>query len=310
MKNPAKNWTALAESLELPDGKFKMESLKKKILEKKELKGVPSDFLNNFLEEYKLKNPKIFKKLEEKNYNEKSKEFDEIKKAIRKKIRTVHGVFAKKQLSREKKRKYIVELRNATPKKRAEIIKEIIESHQSTFERINGYRALYAKIFENPSLKRGINKILDLGCGYNPFTYSYLECSPKYFAVDINKDDSEFIQDYFNLENIDGKSVTLDLTEENSLKIVDEESQNSDICLMLKLLDSLESKRKGSSEELFKHIHSKLIVVSFPLKTIGGKGEIKGKRRWFERIKNNKKYEIEEFDAENEKYYLLKQDNS
>jgi 16S rRNA (guanine(1405)-N(7))-methyltransferase len=290
--------------------KNKMDHLKNKILEKKELKGLNSDFLDKFLEEYKIKNPKKFKILEEKNYNEKSKEFNEIKKIIRKKVRELHGVFAKNQIGQEKKQRYLSELKNADNKKKEEIITKILESHQSTFERMNDYPLLYKRILENYGQKRKIEKIIDLGCGYNPFAYSYLKCSPKYFAVDINKDDSEFIQNYFDLNKIDGKSVTLDLTEKNNLKIIEEESKTSDVCFMFKLLDSLESKQRGSSEELFKHVLSELIVVSFPLKTIGGRKEIKGKRKWFDKIKNNKKYKIEIFALENEIYYLLKQANS
>jgi 16S rRNA (guanine(1405)-N(7))-methyltransferase len=286
-----------------------MENLKNKILNKKELKGIPFDFLDEFLEEYKNKNPKVFKKLEEKDFNEKSKEFDEIKKAIRKRIRTIHGVFAKKNLGLEKKEKYIIELKNASEQEKAEIIKNILESHQSTFERMTAYSDLYKRIFEYYGVKNkilDIKKIIDLGCGYNPFAYSYLECSPKYFAVDINEDDSQFIQKYFDLVNIDGKSTTLDLTKEDNLKTIDEQSQGSDVCFMFKLLDSLESKKKKSSEKLFEHVHSKLIVVSFPLKTISGKNDIKGKRKWFDKIKNDKKYVSEEFILENEIYYLLK----
>jgi 16S rRNA (guanine(1405)-N(7))-methyltransferase len=90
------------------------------------------------------------------------------------------------------------------------------------------------------------------------------------------------------------------------LKIIDIESKNSDVCFMFKLLDSLESKKRWSSEKLFEHVNSKLIIVSFPLKTISGKNEIKGKRKWFEKIKKDKKYVVEEFMFENEIYYLLR----
>lgn len=287
-----------------------MEILKKKILEKKELSGLPHDFLDKFLVEYKLKYPKKFSILEEKNYNEKSKEFEEIKKAIRKKIRGVHGVFAKTPLSEQKRKKIISCLKNADSKKKQEIINKILESHQSTFERKNSYNALYSKILENYSNKNNLKKILDLGCGYNPFSYQYLSLAPEYFAVDINKEDAEFIQEFFSLTKIKGKCVTLDLTEDKNMKIIDAESKNSDICLALKLLDSLESKKRGASKTLLMNINSDLIVVSFALKTISGKNNIEGKRTWFWKIIEEGNYFVEEFDLENEKYYLLKRANS
>lgn len=97
-----------------------MENLKRIILEKRELKGVDGAFLDNFLEEYRLKNPKKFEILKKKKYNKKSKEFDEIKKAIRKKMRTVHGVFAKNQINPKKKKEvsFYAEERRRRRKKR------------------------------------------------------------------------------------------------------------------------------------------------------------------------------------------------
>lgn len=286
-----------------------MEKLKNKILEKKELKGVDSSFLDQFLNEYKSKKPKAFKILEEKNFNEKSKEFDDIKKAVRKRMREIHGVFAKKSLNSRKKEEYLQSLKNADEEKKEEIIGRILESHQSTFERSTSYRALYEIILKNygqNNQNRKPKKIADLGCGYNPFKYKYWGFSPKYFATDINKEDLEFSQKYFNLEKIDGKTKNLDLTDKKSLAVIENETKDSDLCLLFKLLDSLESKKRGSSAELLRHIHSKFIVVSFPTKTISGKNEIKGKRKWFDRIVEENKHEKEEFVLQNEKYFLLK----
>lgn len=286
-----------------------MEKLKKKILEKKELKGLDFSFLDEFLEEYKSKNAKAFRILEEKKFNEKSKEFDEIKKAIRKRMREIHGVFTKKSMSDNKKKYYIDCLRKADKEKKKEIIQKILQNHQSTFERNSSYKALYEKILENYAQNRQNTKpkkIADLGCGYNPFAYKYIGCTPKYFATDINNEDLDFIQKYFDVEKIEGKTENLDLTDKKSLAFIENETKDSDICFLFKLLDSLESKKRGSSAELLRHIHSKLIVVSFPTKTISGKSEIKGKRKWFDRIVEAEKYKKEEFVLENEKYVLLK----
>jgi 16S rRNA (guanine(1405)-N(7))-methyltransferase len=290
-----------------------MENLKKKILEKKELKGIPLEFLDKFLEEYKRENYKTYKKLEDKNFNEKSKEFDELKKEIRRRIREVHGVFSKEPISRQKKEKYLYELKTGAADKKEIIIQKILASHQSTFERMNNYEELYKKIFEDydssKNQKKPLGKIIDLGCGYNPFAYTYISAlgfNPEYFAVDINKEDAEFIQRYFDATKIKGRSEVIDLTEDEGLKIIEDESKNSKICLMFKLLDSLEAKKRGSSAKLMNAVNSKRIIVSFPLKTISGKNIIKGKRKWFEKIKTSGKFEVEELALDNEQYYILK----
>jgi 16S rRNA (guanine(1405)-N(7))-methyltransferase len=290
-----------------------MDNLKKIILQKKELKGLNEEFLDEFLVELKKKNPKLFRVLEEKNYNEKSKEFDEVKKEIRKKIRGVHGVFAKKPLSSDKKIKLLRELQKAQEendlKQKEKLILEILESHQSTFERKNIYKALYTKIFENEALEK-VQKIVDLGCGYNPFSYMLLEFKPaykqEYYAVDINKEDEKFINDFFHAMKINGKCETLDLTDEKNLDIIRKETSGSDICFMFKLLDSLEAKMRGSSAKLIKNTLSEQILISFPLKTIGGRNEIKGKRNWFTRILKDQNLDSDEFIIENEQFYILR----
>ncbi len=286
-----------------------MEILKKKILEKKELRGLPPEFLDKFLNEYELKHKKDFESLKKKNFNEKSKEFDVLKKDIRKKLRELHGVFSKKPLGKEKRQRLLASLKSTDGEKKNNIIKEILQSHQSTFERYDTYEEVYGVIFENNKQKK-IIKILDLGCGYNPFSIQFMKCSPEYVAVDINKEDMEFINEYFSILKVKGKALTLDLTEEKNLKIIQKESENSDICLLFKLLDSLESRKRGSSLELLNHLNSRVLVVSFPLKTIGGNKDIKGKRKWFEKIISKNKYESKVLEIGQEKYYVLKQRNS
>lgn len=286
------------------------EQLKIKILQKKELKGIPSDFLDKYIEEYKNKNQKVFQILEEKKYNEKSKEFDLLKKYIRKKLREVHGVFSKNNLGKEKKKKLLINL--VDDEKKENSLKEILSSHQSTFERIDYYIPLYKKIFEEEHKK--IKKIIDLGCGYNPFSYKLMGFSekenPEYLAVDINTEEMEFIKCFFEKEKISGKCLTLDLSKKENLEVLKKESEKSDICFMFKLLDSLESKKRGSSKELIESVNSKKIIVSFPLKTISGKSEIKGKRKWFEKIIAQNGFLVDEFVVGPEKYYVLKRKNS
>jgi 16S rRNA (guanine(1405)-N(7))-methyltransferase len=282
-----------------------MDKLKQKILDKKELHGLTPGFLDAFLEEYIKKNTKSFKILQEKNYNEKSKEFDELKKYVRKRLREVHGVFVKDRLPEEKRVSFLQAIKTAPLEKEIEILKKVLASHQSTIERLESYSELYGLLFKEKKPK----KILDLGCGYNPFSYKFLGCAPEYVAVDINEEDSAFIKSYFQHKKIKGETLTLDLTEDSCLKLITKISKNSDFCFLFKLLDSLEAKKRGSSKNLVKHLNSRVLVVSFPLKTIGGRNNITGKRKWFEKIIKEGNYESEELILGSEKYYVLKHKN-
>jgi 16S rRNA (guanine(1405)-N(7))-methyltransferase len=299
-----------------------INNAKKNILKKKDLRGLSAEFLDEFIEEYKNKHLKEFKVLEQKGFNEKSKEYDELKKSVRKKLREVHGAFTKKPLGEEKKRLLLLELaqakREENLEKEKQTVMKILKSHASTCERKDSYNELYLRILKNQPVK----KILDLGCGYNPFAYTLFKeqvrstqdepCGnlksegkkTEYVAVDINNRDLKFIQKYFALEKIRGKTLNLDLTEEKNLKIIEKESENA-TCFMFKLLDSLEAKKKKSSEALLKHIKSPLIIISFPLKTIGGRKRIVGKRKWFQKLLRNKNYKITEETIGNEKYYII-----
>jgi 16S rRNA (guanine(1405)-N(7))-methyltransferase len=287
-----------------------LREIKQKILEKKELRGLSEDFLDNFLDLYYQKHKKTFEILEKKNYNEKSKEFDEIKKAVRKKLREVHGVFSKDILGEEKQKKILNSLMSAKKEKNLnkeeEILKNILKSHRSTLERKDSYLDVYSSLLKNVKFQ----KIIDLGCGYNPFSYKILEKAtlkkPEYLSVDINEKDAKFIQKYFEIEGIEGSAVSLDLTSEKDLEKLKHEPSDS-VCLMFKLLDSLESRKRGSAKTLLEHINSKTIIVSFPLKSIGGKESIKSERRWFLKLIQKTSYKTTEQTIGNEKYYIITQ---
>ncbi len=268
------------------------EEIKKKIINKKELSGLNPSFLDDFLKKYFDKYKTAKAELEKKEYNEKSKEFKELKKHIRKKLREVHGAFKQKN-------------KNKTPQTKEELIK-FLGQHKSTKERIDTQQEIYLKVFK----QKNIN-VLDLGCGFNPLFFLLSSNKINCTAVDINEEELKQIKETYKNFNRKIETIQLDLTEQKNIQKISELSKNKEFTLMLKLLDSLETKVRGTTTKLLKELNTKEIVVSFATKTIGGKKEIKGKRHWFERAINESKYEIKyEFETDNEKYYVLKQKNS
>ena len=100
--------------------------LKRKILDKKELRNFDETLLDKIIEEQKNKHKTLYFKLESKKFNPKSKEFDEFTKIMRKKIREVYGVFNTNNLSSDKLQKLLEEFRLAVNEKNISLKKEII----------------------------------------------------------------------------------------------------------------------------------------------------------------------------------------
>lgn len=280
------------------------------IKSKKELKNLDDKFisekLNSFFESknYEREKQKIISKLNDSSsYKQftKSKEHDFLLKQIRAELRTIYGVFIDEHSN--KKEKLLKEKK----------YEEILMLHQSTKERIDFYDEIYKKIFNiinkksNEKIKNKKISIMDLACGLNPISLIFFKDKIKtYFASDISKSDCDFLNEFFKIEKIDGKSIAYDLTKSEDVEKISKLSQNFDVCFLFKALDSIEFIEWGLSEKLIEKIHSKFIVVSFPTVSIGGKKEIKkDKRKWFEDFLIKKKHSYDEFEVENELFYVF-----
>lgn len=275
-----------------------VNSIKEKILSKKELQSIDEEIFKKIFEEEKKKNANLYKKVEEKQFNEKSKEYKEFVKIIRKRLREIYGVFFKDVLSEEKRKKLLMQGDDAS-------INRILSSHLSTYERKNNYKELYEWIF---SITGTPKKILDLGCGYNPFSYFKLGCTPFYIASDISRKNLEFINQFFKSKSIPGATKPIDTTTTEGLEKIKKITETCEVTFCFKLLDSLEAQTKGASKQLLNNIKSNFVIVSFPQGSISGKNKIKSQRKWFQDI--IKDVETENKTIGNEKYYILKHKNS
>lgn len=260
-----------------------MDEFVKSIISKKELKSIDLEFARKVFEEVKAENMSLYKKVELKKFNERSKEYKELKKIVRQRLRYYFGSF------------------NTTisEKSKSESEEELLKKHLSTRER-------YEYIQEFSDFLGDAKSILDLGCGYNPFFYKYFKGNPKYLASDISND-LKYIQKFFDKNKIDGKTKVLDLTKDEDLELLGNISKDYDTCLMLKLLDPLEKQKRNITKTLLKKIKSKVIIVSFSTMSIGGKTKITSKRSWFYEQIKYKHYE--EIELGPEKYIKIRNSN-
>jgi 16S rRNA (guanine(1405)-N(7))-methyltransferase len=118
-----------------------------------------------------------------------------------------------------------------------------------------------------------------------------------YIATELTNKDVEFLNKYFKIMkkfNLNGNAIILNLLNIKTLPKVD-------ICFIFKTLDSLETIKKDITKEILNKINAKLIVVSFPKKTISGKKLDKKRLAWFNKLIED----YETFEVENEIFYLI-----
>ena len=261
------------------------------IKQKPQLQQLDDSFIEKHLDSYFLTNGEIRKKIENKTLHKKEKIVKNIVKEIRKNIGTVYGSY---QTALHKKKERFLEEEN---------IESLLLCHKSTRERKEFYPFIYKKILQwhTPT------GIADIACGFNPISYPYLEklsTNLTYYVSDINQEDMDVIQTYFEKFSLTGKAISLDATTLDFLK--DEDFLNKDTLFLLKALDSFEFDKKNSSKKLLELVPQQFIVVSFPTKSLVSKKEVSlEKRNWFYKFLEQKKWNYSTFEIENEIFFLI-----
>ncbi|MDD9953934.1 MAG: hypothetical protein OXR66_06375 [Candidatus Woesearchaeota archaeon] len=257
---------------------------------KKELANLDDTFVREKIEKLFAGNAKLRKKYDAtKSFKQfsKSKEWEFILKAVRKELRVIYGVFQGDRTGVDVS---------------AENLTAVLETHISTRERIPYFDMIYKELVDRIPAPR---TLLDLGCGLNPLSYSYMKkhgWTPSIVGVDISAADMDFLSDAMLQLNIPGKTIAADLVKQADVL----DAVDAEVTFVLKLLDTLEEAERHVSYKLFEHIHSKWIVVSFATKSLGGKKNISSAgRTWFERLLHRKELSWETFSVPNELFYVI-----
>ena len=172
--------------------------------------------------------------------------------------------------------------------------------HASTAERLP-----FLADFYNQSLQKigPLNSVLDLGCGLNPLAIPFLPLAEgsTYEATDVLMPMVDFLNAYFAKVGIKGRASLLDL----SSQIPEEEA---DLVIMLKLIPLLDQIDKIVAPRLLQNLKAKAILVSFPLKSLGGRGKgmLNTYQKRFEGLASGLDAEIDEYHFPNELVYLIR----
>ena len=144
-----------------------------------------------------------------------------------------------------------------------EISTAILALHASTKERLP-YLADFCKFITDHTGQ--IETMMDLGCGFNPFSIPYWgqQNLKAYHAYDIDTRTRDLINDFFTQQDLPLTAACADL-------IATTPTQKVDLALLCKLLPVLEAQLQGRGYELVRLLDAKIIVVTYPLKSLGGR---------------------------------------
>lgn len=170
--------------------------------------------------------------------------------------------------------------------------------HASTRERMpldEFYAALFAQI-GRPA------RMLDLACGMNPVYLASLGI--EVVGVDISGAQARLIADWAQKTGAQAHVVVRDLLTPGAVP-----EKRFDAALAMKVLPVLEMQRKGAAAALLSSIDAAHTVVTFPTRTLGGRGIGMEKHYsdWFEALKISKWAIKARYVVNGELVYLLKE---
>ncbi|MBU1622843.1 MAG: hypothetical protein KJ597_04690, partial [Nanoarchaeota archaeon] len=238
------------------------------------------------------------------SFNKKSKQYKEVVKKIRAKLRRIYGLF--RESEDVVKRSSLVDLLLSKKTLNKKIITDILTTHSSTKERLPFYEDLYKKIFK---ITKQPKSILDLGAGINPFSIPLMKLkSLKYYASDLSQDEVEQLNTFFKYLKKKNKLFTGKAELLNILHFV--KLPQADLAFLFKMTDVLDQgKNHKTTEQVIKKIPAKFVVVSFPTKTMSGKKMNFPRRKWIELMCKRLKYSYKVLTFSNEIFYVIKKLN-
>lgn len=182
-------------------------------------------------------------------------------KAIKKELHIIHESFLQDDCH-VRAEKMIRNYSGDAMKKDKEFAIRLLSLHSSTKERLGQAEEIYDYISK---FIEADDKVIDLGCGFNPLAIPYLAVMPSdYTAYDINAETIQTLNDFFSICGLPYRADICDAA-------IDEPDIHADVVLMLKLFPLLERQKKGRGFELIRTLNARKFIISFPLKSASGK---------------------------------------
>jgi len=183
-------------------------------------------------------------------------------KVAKRKLHQVYGVFLN-QFNSELVKSLLDEMeKTSVIDARKRLCRRILESHQSTSERMSIMEKAWEEVFGISGKPRSV---LDIACGLNPFAIPFmgLPKKTKYIAYDIDVRIADYLNRFFAIMGIAGRAECRDI-------LVRPYEKEVDVALLLKTIPSLEQQSIGSGREIIENLKAKCVVVSYPTASLSG----------------------------------------
>jgi 16S rRNA (guanine(1405)-N(7))-methyltransferase len=232
---------------------------------------------------------------------EKRRSLKEAVKATKNKLHQVGGAYQPGRINYEKGLEMLRETAVLSPNFRA-ICHSIMQGHASTHERLPILDEFYqTTLADLPP----VHTVLDLACGLNPLVYPWLPLPPdvQYTAVDIYSDMLNFVQEFFAIAGINGRTEQRDI-------IGNPPTEPADLILLLKTLPCLEQVDKNAAANLMDSLNGRFLLISYPAQSLGGRGKgmVENYTRQFESLADGRSWQVQKFEFSTELAFLVTTD--
>lgn len=234
---------------------------------------------------------------------EKRRSFKEAVKATKNKLHQVGGAYQQTKINYEKSMALLRKSAVSDPNFRA-TCQQIMQAHASTRERLPILEEFFTNILAHLP---PVQTVLDLACGLNPLAYPWLPLPQdvQFTAVDIYGDMLNFIQEFFEVAGVNGRTQQRDV-------IGNPPTERYDLILLLKTLPCLEQVDKEAGANLVASLNSRFLLISYPAQSLGGrsKGMVENYTQQFEKLANGRNWHVRRFEFATELAFLVQTESS
>jgi 16S rRNA (guanine(1405)-N(7))-methyltransferase len=180
------------------------------------------------------------------------------------------------------------------------VCRQLMSRHASTRERLPILERFFVEALAPLT---PIRSVLDVACGLNPLAIPWMPVAPevRYCGCDMYTDMVEFLNAALPLLGAEGQIVACDVTQ--SLP-----ADSADVALVLKSLPCIEQLAPSSSTELLRKIRSDVLLVSYPVRSLGGsdKGMLRNYEQQFRRAADGEGWAVQRLTFETELAFVVR----
>ena len=175
-----------------------------------------------------------------------------------------------------------------------------MRTHSSTQERLP-----IVEDFFNTTLASitPVESVLDLACGLNPLALPWMPLAKnvQYYGCDIFSDMAGFLNQFISHFGINGSFEARDITQ---LQF----PRRAQVAYLLKTLPCLEQLDKGISPRLLDAVPADYLLISYPVRSLGGRAKGMGKtyEAQFKKLMESRSWNVGRFEFTTELAFLVK----